>query len=181
MHDQAQKIAGLLHPVGAVGDHDGIHIRLRQQLIHALGALEPHFVVHVLAADIHDLLATDVGQVAQPGHGLDQILDSKGAGLVASILARHLGAGDRAAGGEDHHLRLRGRRGSRKASRSAQPRAGSSLLSSRSPSPVVDHRRLAALLVRRRRWRLLDHPAAPEGPVETHDREQLVALGLHEQ
>src|SRR5436309_4876355 len=44
------------------------------------------------------------------------------------------------------------------------------MLSSGSPSPVVDHDRLAALLVRRRRCRLLDHPAAPESAVRRADR-----------
>jgi hypothetical protein len=72
---------------------------------------------HVLAADVHDLLAGDVGQVTELRHRVDQVLDLKAARLVTGILALGLGAGDRAAGGENHHLRLGGQGRSRERQR----------------------------------------------------------------
>ena len=51
--------------VGAVRDRDAVDVRRGQQLVDALGELEPDLVVHVLAADAGDLLARDVGEVLE--------------------------------------------------------------------------------------------------------------------
>ena len=96
-----QKISGLLHRVGAVGDDDAVHVVLREQFVDALGQLEPDLVVHGLAADVGDLFTGQLGDVGELRHGLDEVVHREGAGLVAGISLRGLRAGDRAAGGED--------------------------------------------------------------------------------
>ena len=52
-----------------------------EHLVHALGELEPDLVVHVLAADVRDLLAGELRQVLHLRHGLDQVLDLERARL----------------------------------------------------------------------------------------------------
>ena len=108
MGDEAQEVAGLLHRVGAVGDHHGVHVFLCQHFVQTLGELEPDLVVHVLTADVDHLLAGDVRQIAQVGNGLDEIFHLEAAGLVARVLAFSLRPGDGAAGCQDHHVRLCG-------------------------------------------------------------------------
>src|SRR6185436_17170469 len=89
----------LAHRINAVlrGDQDGVD---------PMGQLEPHLVVHGLAADVGDLFAGDVRQVLELGHGLDEVLDGERARLVAGLGGRGLGSGDRPARRQDHALRL---------------------------------------------------------------------------
>ena len=74
-HDQVEKVAGLLGRVRAVRDHDAVGVLGGEHFIEAVGELEPHLVVHVLAADVDDLLAGDVGDVLHLWYGVDEILD----------------------------------------------------------------------------------------------------------
>jgi hypothetical protein len=70
----------------AVRDGDAIDVGRREQLVHALGELQPDLVFHVLAADAGDLLARDVGDVLQLRDGGDQGVDAHRARLVAGIV-----------------------------------------------------------------------------------------------
>ena len=78
-----------------------------RQLVDALGELEQDVEAHVLRADIGDLLAFDVGEVLDPGNGREHRVDVDGAGLVARLRAGGGGAGDRAAGRQNHDVRFR--------------------------------------------------------------------------
>jgi hypothetical protein len=74
-----------------------------------LSVAEPDLVVHVLAADAGDLLAPDLRDAAQLGHGGDDGVDRDLARRVARFAGLLLLTGDRAAGGEDDDLRQLGR------------------------------------------------------------------------
>ena len=65
-----------------------------------LRELEPDLVVHVLAADVRDLLARDRRELVEVRHRLDQRVDVVGARLVAVVGGARLRARDRAARGE---------------------------------------------------------------------------------
>ena len=45
-----------------------------EQLVDALGQLQPNLVVHVLRADVDQLLAGDVGQIKHLWNGVDERL-----------------------------------------------------------------------------------------------------------
>ena len=74
----------------------------REQLVRALGELEPDLVVHVLAADVRDLLAAELGDLVELRHRLDQVLDLEAGPTCSRTQSCLPGSGDRAAGGEDH-------------------------------------------------------------------------------
>ncbi len=107
LHDQVEEVGGLFHRVGAVRDGHAVDIRLGGQLVHFGGELDPHLVVHVLAADGGDLHAAHVGEGLHLRHGLDQHVHGDRARLVAGRRGRFRGAGDGAAGGDDDDPRLR--------------------------------------------------------------------------
>ena len=52
LDDEVEEVPRLLDRVGAVRDHDAGDIRLREDLVHARGELQPDLVVHVLRADV---------------------------------------------------------------------------------------------------------------------------------
>ena len=76
-------------------------------VVEPLGELQPDLVVHVLAADVDDLLAGDDRQLVEVRDRLDQLLDVERAGLVAIVAGAGLRPGDRAASGEHGHARAR--------------------------------------------------------------------------
>ena len=55
-----------------MGDDHAVVVFLVEELVDALGELQPHLVVHILRTDVHQLFATDVGQVEHLRHGIDQ-------------------------------------------------------------------------------------------------------------
>ena len=79
LHDQVQEVGGLFHRVGAVGDDDAVDVLGLQEDVHAVGQLEPDLIVHVLAADVDQLLAGDLGELVHARRGVDQILHLEGA------------------------------------------------------------------------------------------------------
>ena len=85
MNDEAEEVGGLFHRVGAVGDDDAVHILVREDCVDAGGQLEPHLVVHRLAADVGHLLAAQVGQITQVRDGLDEVVHREAAGFVADF------------------------------------------------------------------------------------------------
>ena len=62
---------------------------------------QPDLVVHVLAADVHDLFAREQGEPVQPGHRIQQPVDTEGTRRVAVVAGIGLRTGDRAAGAQD--------------------------------------------------------------------------------
>ena len=93
-----------------MGDDDAIDIVLGQQHIDALAQGKPVFVAHVLAGDLKNLLAGDIGDPGQLRDGLDQRLHTDGGSGVADRGgAGAAGAGDGAAGGQDGDVRELGR------------------------------------------------------------------------
>jgi hypothetical protein len=101
---QVEEERGLLERVGAVGYHDAIHRSVLDQLVDPPTQLEPDLVVHVLAADAGDLLARDLGDLAQLGHSVDEDVDRQLARHVARLARLLLFTGNRAAGREDDDL-----------------------------------------------------------------------------
>ena len=100
LDDEVQEVGRLLDRVGAVRDDDAGDVGHRDQLVDAAGELEPHLVVHVLRADVRDLLAAQVGELLRLRDGRQQLLHAHLAGRVAGLDVARRGAGDGAAGGE---------------------------------------------------------------------------------
>ena len=72
-----------------------------------LGQLQPDLVVHVLRADVRDLLAAKHRELLGLRDGGEQLLDANLPGGVPSLHVAGRGAGNRAAGGEDDDCRQR--------------------------------------------------------------------------
>ncbi len=83
---------------------------MRQQLVDPRRELDPHLVVHVLRADVRDLLAAQIGELLRLRHGREELLDADLAARVAGLHVARGGAGDGAAGGEHHDVRQLGDR-----------------------------------------------------------------------
>ena len=62
-----EKERRFFHRIGAMSDHDPVDVGSGQHLVGALGKLGPYGVVHVLAADVRDLLAVEPGKLLMPG------------------------------------------------------------------------------------------------------------------
>ncbi|MCY1365044.1 hypothetical protein D9M69_518750 [compost metagenome] len=106
-----QEEGGLFQRVGAVGDHDAGHVRLRQPVCAARGQLAPGVGVHVLAVELRDLLRHQ----RHAGRRLDaaqQVRHAHLSGGVADVVAAAGGlAGNGAAGAQHDHAARLGRRG----------------------------------------------------------------------
>ena len=63
--------------------------------------LQPERVVHVLATDLRDLLARDLRQGTDAGHGADQAVDADVPGRVVGVGFGRPAARDGPTGGED--------------------------------------------------------------------------------
>ena len=62
--------------------------------------LQPHLVVHVLGADVRNLLAPHVGELLGLRDGGEQLIDADLTGGIAGLHVTGGGAGNRAARGE---------------------------------------------------------------------------------
>src|SRR5689334_16068008 len=80
-----------------MGYDDAAYIRLREQLVDAIRQLEPHLVVHVLRADVRDLLALEVRQLLRVWHRVEQLLDTDLPARVAGLHVARRGTRDRPA------------------------------------------------------------------------------------
>ena len=82
MNGERKEVSGLFHGVGTVGNKYAIITLLVEELVDANCKLEPNGIVHVLAADVAELLACHVGQILDFGNGVDQGLDAYLSGCV---------------------------------------------------------------------------------------------------
>jgi len=57
-----------------VGDYDPVDIRLVSQLVDPLGQRQPLLIGHVLARNLKNLFATNIGDVLQVGDRLNQCI-----------------------------------------------------------------------------------------------------------
>ena len=73
---------------------------IAEQLVDPRRELDPDLVVHVLRADVGDLLAAHVGELLRLRHGGEELLDADLAARVAGLDVARGGAGDGAAGRE---------------------------------------------------------------------------------
>ncbi len=77
-----------------------------EQLVDALGELEPNLIVHVLRTDVDELLTTDVGQIKHLGNGVDQCLNANLSCAVGRRSSRLAHTCDGAAGSNDTDFRF---------------------------------------------------------------------------
>ena len=104
---EVEEVRRLLDRVGAVRDDDAVHVLHRGELVDAARELEPDLVVHVLRADVGDLLALEVRELLGLRHGGEELLDADLARRVAGLDVARGGAGDRAARREHDDVRKR--------------------------------------------------------------------------
>ena len=101
---------------------------IASELVDAAGQLQPDLVVHVLRADVRDLLAAQRRELLRLRHGGEQLVDADLARGVAGLHVARGGAGDGAAGGEHDDVRelvrgrARGRAEQQRRATSADPR-----------------------------------------------------------
>ena len=75
-----------------------------EQLVDALGELEPNLIIHVLRTDVDELLAADVGQIKHLRNGVDQCLNANLSGAVGRRSSRLAHTCDGAAGSNNTNL-----------------------------------------------------------------------------
>ena len=102
---EVQEVSGFFQRIRAVRNHDSGHVRIGEQLVAALGKLQPDLVRHVFRADIGNLLTGHLGVLLDLRDRVDQNLNTQ----VAGLIARHLSAagsrtGNRAARGKNLDL-----------------------------------------------------------------------------
>lgn len=102
---QIQEVRGFFQGVGAVGDHDPVDVFAVGQFGDAATQLQQVVVGDAFRGDLHDLFATNVGQLAELRNPGDQLLDADFRCLVGrAVSSAGAGTGNGAAGGEDHHV-----------------------------------------------------------------------------
>ena len=104
---EVQEIRRFLDRVGAMRDDHAGDVRHGDQLVDAAGQLQPHLVVHVLGADVRDLLAAQIGELLGLRNRGQQLFNADLAGGVAGLYVAGGRAGDRAASGEHDDGRRR--------------------------------------------------------------------------
>ncbi|CDE48686.1 unknown [Sutterella sp. CAG:351] len=105
MNREVQEVSGFFQRIRAVRNHDSGHIWIGEQLVAALGKLQPDLVRHVLRTDVGNLLTGHLGVLLDLRDRVDQNLNTQ----VAGFIARHLSAagsrtGNRAARGKNLDL-----------------------------------------------------------------------------
>jgi len=71
-----------------VGDYDPVDIHLVSQLVDPLGQRQPLFIGHILARNLENLFATNIGDVLQVGDRLNQCINRNRCSLVANRCRR---------------------------------------------------------------------------------------------
>ena len=128
VHHQAQEIGGLGQGVGAVGDHDAVHIALLGQGRYALGQGQQVVVGEAFGSDLEDLFTAHIGHLGQFGQASQQLVYRHLGGRVGGAVdGGGAGTGNGAAGGQHHDIGLgSGRNGlGRRCRRGGRGRCGS--------------------------------------------------------
>ena len=70
-----------------MGDDHAVHVIPRQHGVAAAGELQPDLVIHILAGDVGDLFAGQLGNVPELRHGTDEVGDGDPAAQFPQVAA----------------------------------------------------------------------------------------------
>jgi len=104
LKNEAQEESRFFHSVGSVGDDDAVDTVAGEEFLDSCGECEPDGCVNIVGIDVADLFGRDICNVGEARHGGNQLFGGNGSRLVADILARFPGAGNRSARSKDNQV-----------------------------------------------------------------------------